>query len=119
LIESGGVIGIPKRLLEFRVHDVSASKRHAEAMEQAAHDIGVAHCRRFMRLSLTEAERAHALLRNPGGQRRWNEWRWFLRYCLPRLRWKSVEMYSWIAWQTLKTLSPRQADSCAAHLASN
>jgi glycosyltransferase involved in cell wall biosynthesis len=116
LIESGRTVGIPKRLLEFRVHGVSASKRHAETMEQAAHDIGIEHCRRFMLLSLAEAERAHALLRNPGGQRRWNEWRWFLRYCLPRLRWKSLEMYSWIAWQTLKTLCPCQTNLCATHL---
>lgn len=110
LIESGGAIGIPQRLLQFRVHDVSASKRHAETMEKAAHDIGVEHCQKFMSLSLRDAERVHALLLTPGQQRHWSNWSWFLRYCVPRLRWKSFEMYSWIAWQTLKTLRPRQTD---------
>ena len=108
LIESGRVIGIPQKLLKFRVHDVSASKRHAKTMTEAARNIGIAHCQRFMLLSSAEAERAHAILSTPGYQRSRNEWGWFLRYCVPRLRWKSLEMYSWIAWQTLKTLGRRQ-----------
>jgi glycosyltransferase involved in cell wall biosynthesis len=116
LVENGRAIGLPKRLLKFRVHEVSASKRYAKTMEKAAHDIGIAHCQRFMRLSSAEAERAHTLLQTSGRQRHWNEWRWFLRHCLPRLRWKSFEMYSWIVWQTLKTVCRRPENIRAARL---
>jgi len=104
LIESGDAVGIPSRLLKFRVHDLSASKRHAETMEKAAREIGVAHCQRFMSLTSSEAARVHALLRAAGNQRPWNEWIWLLRCCIPRLRWKSLEMYTWVAWQTSKTV---------------
>lgn len=116
LVENGQAIGIPDKLLKFRVHGVSASKRHAQTMEKAAHDIGVAHCQRFMRLSLPEAERAHAILLTPSRQRNWSDWSWFLRRCVPRLRWKSPEMYGWVAWQTLKTLQPREQNIGAGHL---
>jgi glycosyltransferase involved in cell wall biosynthesis len=116
LIERGGVVGIPKKLLKFRMHGASASKRHAEMMEMAARQIGVEHCRRFMGLSSTEAERAHAILLTPAGARPGSEWSWFLRFCVPRLRWKSCEMYGWIAWQTLKTLVRRKQNITAIHV---
>jgi len=106
LMEQGCAIGLPAKLLRFRVHGVSASKRHAEAMERAAHAIGIAHCQRFMSLSPGEAERAHAILSKPQRRKDWEEWSWFLHHCVPRLRWKSLEMYNWIAWQTLKNLRP-------------
>lgn len=116
LIERGWVVGIPQKLLKFRMYGASASKRHAEMMEMAARQIGVEHCRRFMRLSSTEAERAHAILLTPTGARLWSDWSWFLRFCVPRLRWKSTEMYSWIAWQTLKTLVRRKQDVSTIHI---
>ncbi len=103
LIEKGRVVGIPKKLLKFRIHEVSASKRHKEAMTMAAEKIAIEHCQRFMRLSDADARRAHAVL-IAHGQCRWSEWSWFLRLCAPRLRWKSVETYAWLGWQTLKTL---------------
>jgi hypothetical protein len=116
LIESGRAIGIPEKLLQFRIHGVSASKRHAEKMEKAARTIAVSHCERFMRLSSTEAERAYAVLVSPARQRPWSEWNWFLRHCLPRFRWKSWEMYAWVAWQTVKTLRSREENIGATHL---
>lgn len=117
LIEHGQAIGIRQKLLRFRLHDVSASKRHLKAMTEAAHQIGTAHCQRFMRLSGSEAERAHAVLSTPAYQRSWKEWSWFLRHCVPRLRWKSFEMYTWIAWQTLKTAGQRRETTRAGSLA--
>jgi glycosyltransferase involved in cell wall biosynthesis len=103
LIENGRVIGIPQKLLKFRIHEVSASKRHKEDMTAAAEKIAIEHCRRFMRLSEADARRAHAVLA-AHGQCRWPEWSWFLRRCVPRLRWKSAEMYAWLGLQTLKML---------------
>jgi len=103
LIESGRVIGIPQKLLQFRLHDVSASKRHREVMTAAAQIIATGHCQRFMRLSEAEARRAYAVL-SAHGQCPWREWSWFLRHCVPRLRWNSAETYAWLGWQTVKTL---------------
>jgi glycosyltransferase involved in cell wall biosynthesis len=103
LIQNGCVIGIPKKLLKFRIHEVSASKRHKEVMTMAAAKIAIEHCRRFMRLSDEDAGRVHGVL-VAHGQCRWPEWSWFLRRCVPRLRWKSAETYAWLGWQTLKNL---------------
>ncbi|HEX3856614.1 MAG TPA: glycosyltransferase [Verrucomicrobiae bacterium] len=103
LIENGRVIGIPKKLVRFRIHEVSASKRHREVMTAAAEKIAIEHCRRFMNLSNEDARRAHGVL-VAHGKCRWPEWSWFLRHCTPRLRWKSAETYAWLGWQTLKTL---------------
>lgn len=101
LIEHGHVIGIPEKLLQFRLHEISASKRHQEVMTAAAQMIAIEHCRRFMRLSDVEARRAYAVLSQGRCPRR--EWLWFLRHCAPRLRWHSAETYAWLGWQTLKT----------------
>jgi len=103
LIESGRFIGLPQKLLKFRIHTESASSRNREPMQVIAQEIAVEHCRRFMRLSAEEATRAHAVLSAPDG-RNWVDWKWFLRRCVPRLRWKSTEAYAWLGLQTLKML---------------
>jgi glycosyltransferase involved in cell wall biosynthesis len=103
LIESGRFIGLPQKLLKFRIHPGSASSRNREPMVALAETIAVEHCRRFMRLSAEEAKRAHAVLKDRGN-RNWAHWKWFLSHCVPRLRWKSAEAYAWLGLQTLKML---------------
>lgn len=101
LLERGRFIGLPQRLLKFRIHSASASSRHREPMLAVADKIALEHCRRFMSLTDQEAQRGYAVLR-AGDQRRWAEWKWFLRHCVPRLRWKSAELYAWLGLQTIK-----------------
>ena len=101
LIERGDSLGLPEKLLQFRIHPVSASKRNADAMTEMADKIAGEHGRRFMRLSAEEGERAHAIL-IAHGRCSWQDWSWFLRCCIPRLRWQSAEMYAWLGLQTLK-----------------
>ena len=103
LIESGRCIGLPQRLLKFRIHPASASSRHREPMLALAETIAVEHCRRFMGLTDEQAKRAQAVLR-AADQRSWADWKWFISHCAPRLRWKSVEMYAWLGLQTIKVL---------------
>ena len=103
LIESGRFVGIPQRLLKFRIHPASASSRHREPMLALAETIAVEHCRRFMGLAEEEAKRAHAVLQD-ADQRSWADWKWFISHCVPRLRWKSVEMYAWLGLQTITAL---------------
>jgi glycosyltransferase involved in cell wall biosynthesis len=103
LIERGEVVGIPEKLLKFRIHEVSAMKRHRNAMMLASRKIAIEHCQRFMELSPADSERAHAIL-VAHGNCSWKDWIWFLRHCVPRLRWKSAELYAWLGLQTLKML---------------
>ena len=100
-VESGKCIGIPKKLLKFRVHPVSASNRHREMMQAIAREIAIGHCQRFMQLPREEAERAYKVLVNQ--KRVPREWVWLLNHCIPRLKWKSAEMYSWLSLHTVKT----------------
>ena len=113
LIESGRFIGIPQRLLKFRIHPASASSRHRAPMEVIAETIALEHCRRFMSLTQEEAKRAHAVLQ-AGNKRSWADWKWFIGRCVPRLRWKSTEMYAWLGLQAMKILRSARA----AHLES-
>jgi len=103
LVETGRVVGLSEKLIQFRIHDLSASKRHSEVMTTTAEQIAIRHCQRFMRLSETDARHAYAVLSANGRCRR-AEWIWFLRRCAPRLRWKSPELYAWLGLQTLKML---------------
>jgi hypothetical protein len=75
-------------------------------MNAMAVDIAVDNCRRLLRLSGADARRAHAALINRGQLGQWREWAWFLRFCVPRMSWKSPELYAWLGWQTLKMLRP-------------
>jgi glycosyltransferase involved in cell wall biosynthesis len=103
LIDDGPCIGIPEKLLKFRLHAVSASNRHKELMVTIAKEIALNHSRRFMNLSTQEAERANGILVNEQ-TRKVFEWWWFLTHCIPRMRWKSAEMFVWLALQTFKML---------------
>jgi len=105
MLEHGDFVGLPEKLLEFRTHPMSVSKQNAETQMALTKKIAIAHCKRFMKLSDAEAQRAHAALTTPSRERHWKEWRWFLTCCVPRLRWKSAELRFWLALQTAKTLA--------------
>ena len=101
LIERGPPAAVPQKLLKFRMHDVSASKRFNQGMLDTAQQLRLDHCQRFMHLAPDEARRARSILnQEPEMGRR--DWWWFVRHCVPRLRWQSAEMLAWVAWQSLK-----------------
>lgn len=102
LLPHGDFVGLPDRLLSFRLHAQSVSKANLETQSALAAEIALAHCRAFMNLSEGDARHALAVLSTP----RHPDWSWFLCKCAPRLRWKSAELYSWLALQTLKRLRP-------------
>ena len=105
MIERGEFIGLPGKLVKFRIHPLSVSKQNLEAQMALTKKIGLEHCKKFMQLAEPEARRAHAALTTPPRERQWKEWRWFLTRCAPRLRWKSAELHFWLALQTAKTLA--------------
>lgn len=102
LIERGDFVGLPEKLLKFRVHAASVSKQNQEVQLALTRKIAISHCQRFMNLTVSEAERAHAALSVARVRKDWKDWLWFLRHCAPRLQWKSAEMCAWLLLQTLR-----------------
>ena len=105
LIQRGVSIGLGEQLVMTRRHPASASKRHAAIMAVLAQEISHRHCMQFMGISATDASRAHQALSGHGTREGLAQWHWFVCNCLPRLKWKSVEMYAWVLWQTAKALA--------------
>ena len=115
LVERGQTVGLPEKLVNFRLHPTSESHKSLSQTVVTALDIAVDNCRRLMRLSDSDARRAHAALVNRGQPGQWCEWSWFLRFCVPRFPWKSPELFAWLGLQTIKLLRPgKMAASSAA-----
>jgi hypothetical protein len=102
LLEQGEFIGLPEKLVRFRVHEQSVSRQNLAAQQALARTIGARHCQKFLKLNEAEAIRANALLLTASSERSWRDWWWFLTHCTPRLRWHSLETFVWLLWQTLK-----------------
>jgi hypothetical protein len=102
LTEIGRTVAVPRPLVQFRLHPTSNTHKLMSEMNAMAMDIAVDNCRRFLRLSDAEARRAYAALLNRGQPGQGHEWFWFLRHCVHRLPWKSLELYAWLGVQTLK-----------------
>ena len=107
MLETGDFIGLPERLLDFRVHPESVSKGNLETQIALNAEIAVQHCRRFMRLDEAPARRAFNILSSRTVGEAGRGWGWFLCSCAPRLRWKSGEVWSWLCLQTIKRILPR------------
>ncbi len=108
LVERARSVAVPEKLVEFRLHPTSNTHKLMAEMNAMAVDIATDNCRRLMRLSDPDAERAYAALINRGQPGQWREWSWFLKFCVPRLQWKSPELYAWLGLQTLKLLRARK-----------
>ena len=110
MFEIGEFVGVAEPLVSYRVHASSVSGTNAAVMKQYAVGIALRHCCRFMQLSYEEAVRTFEILTTAPENRSWSEWLWFSRYCVPRLRWKSAELYAWLGSETVRVLlsKPRQ-----------
>jgi glycosyltransferase involved in cell wall biosynthesis len=104
MLEQGEFIGLPEKLVRFRLHAQSISQKNLAAQQALARQIGTLHCRKFMQLAEIEAVRANALLLITPRDRSWRDWGWFLTRCAPRLRWQSTEVFGWLLWQTIKII---------------
>lgn len=103
LLTRGEFIGLPERLLQFRLHAQSVSQQNLTAQIALAKKIAIRHCGEFLRLSPLHAKRAHTILAAAPGERSSRDWFWFLFRCAPRLRWWSLESCAWLLLQTWKT----------------
>ncbi len=107
MLELGEFVGIAEPLVTYRIHSSSITGTTADLMDQQRRAIGIENCRRFMALTQEEAVRAFEILNARGKNLPHSGWLWFLRYCAPRLRWKSAEFYTWLGWQTAKVLGSK------------
>jgi glycosyltransferase involved in cell wall biosynthesis len=105
LLEQGEFIALPEKLVWFRLHVQSVSRQNLAVQTALARQIGIRHCRKFMRLTEAEAVRANALLLTATRDRSGRDWWWFLTHCVPRLRWHSAETFGWLLWQTVKVVA--------------
>jgi glycosyltransferase involved in cell wall biosynthesis len=103
LIQKGAFIGLPEKLLQFRVHADSISKRQNAVQSALTHTFALRHCREFFRLHDTEAERVFRALNGTAANPR-REWLWFAANRLPRLPWQSAELWTWAASQAIRRL---------------
>jgi hypothetical protein len=106
LVRIGNVAPVFEKLVQFRLHSTSLTHRTMKELPAVTAEIATENCQAFFRLSPADARRAYSALKNHGQPGQWSEWLWFMRTCIPRLPWKSFELYSWLAFQTLKTLRP-------------
>jgi glycosyltransferase involved in cell wall biosynthesis len=106
MLELGEFVPVPQPLLEFRVHPASVSKHNLETQHSLTTQIASENTRRFMGLEERDARRAFETLVVPPEKRPLREWFWFATHCLPKLRWKSAEVYGWAAWQTVRNVIP-------------
>jgi hypothetical protein len=102
MIEQGGFAAVTQPLLQLRRHAGSISVQKAEVQLALTRQIAVEHARRFMDLEEHDAVRVFELLSKTPAQRSWGDWRWFVTRCVPRLRWKSAELYAWTALETAR-----------------
>ncbi len=105
LLECGPFVGLPQKLLQYRVHSASVSMQNLETQVSLTRKIAIDHCKRFMALSDEEARRAYAVLSAAPSNRHWREWQWFLTHGAPRLRWKSYETRAWLLLHSLRLLA--------------
>jgi len=104
MLEQGEFVGIPEKLVRFRIHEQSVSYQNLARQQELARQIGIDHCRRFMRLTSAQAIRAHAILTTAPRRRSLLECGLFLSWCGLRFRWQSLEVIAFLVWQTAKSV---------------
>ena len=107
MLEIGSFISLNARLLRYRIHAASLSKVFSGAQLEITRATAVRHCQKFLGLNEAEAQRAFEILGQSPCEKKWQQWQWFLTRCIPRARWKSPEMFAWLASHTARVLFAR------------
>ncbi len=96
LLEYGPFIKVPQALFWRRIHAGSVSLQNLRTQKEHTRRIAIGHCRKFMELSESDAERAWAtLVKLPTTD--FSDWLWFSTHCLPRLRWLDARACLWVS----------------------
>jgi glycosyltransferase involved in cell wall biosynthesis len=109
LLELGTFAFVPRPLVQYRLHQQSVTKQKFTIQSAASERIVARHCHRFFQLEDEPSARVNRLLRTASCERKVSEWFWFLTRCVPRLRWKSPELFAWLAKETIRVLAGTKA----------
>jgi glycosyltransferase involved in cell wall biosynthesis len=107
LVRYGDFVSLPKKLVKFRLHGESITMRARGDHNEMARGIAIRHCGEFFRIEVVRSIRAYRTLMREAGSHRYIDWLWLLFLCVPRLKWKSTELYSWLAGQSVRRLVGR------------
>ncbi len=99
MLSFGDFVCVPRKLVKCRLHSQSISQQARGEQHETARGIAIRHCGDFLRLEVVNAIRAYRTLVREAGSNRLIDWLWLL-FCVRRLRWKSFELYGWLARQT-------------------
>ena len=102
LISQGEFVGVRKPLLNFRIHLESISKQKADTQRQVANHISAIHCHKFLDASGSEAETVISILRGNEGKSGIDDWLWFGRHFLTRIKPQSLELWVWFSFQAIR-----------------
>ena len=101
LVRYGDFVSLPKKRVKFRLHGESITMRARGDHNEMARGIAIRHCGEFFRIEVVRSIRAYRTLMREAGSHRYIDWLWLLFLCVPRLKWKSTELYSWLAGQSV------------------
>jgi glycosyltransferase involved in cell wall biosynthesis len=104
LIHYGTFLGLPEKLVKFRIHGFSISKQKRVVQHSIAKVLSAKHCLDFMGMSSVESERLYSTMMKEKGGERLIDWIWLISNCALRLRWHSSELWIWLMYRTVKRL---------------
>lgn len=104
LLMEGDVIGIPEQLLYLRVHSESISHVKSDIQRLITTKTAILNCAWFLKLDESQATEAYQIISNKSENNSLTAWCFFVMLRIPHLRWKSLEMFAWLAVRTKQLL---------------
>lgn len=102
MLWQGPFLCVPQKLMRLRVHASSISFHQQKIQKALAEKICHQHLAQFMALEGEALKKAYRILQSTPSARKAGEWFWFIHICLGRLRWQSLELWAWLASETLR-----------------
>jgi len=104
LVAQGDFVGIPARLLRFRVHGASISKRESGTQQRLTREIAARHSEWFLGAEPGDAERLWNAFNWETSRSGIREWIWVASRFLHRIRPTSIELWAWALSQAVQRI---------------
>lgn len=103
----GPFLCVPRKLIRLRVHASSISFHQQTTQKALAEKICRRHLGQFMDVEGEVLQKTYLILQSKPSARKVGDWLWFIRNCFGRLRWQSLELWGWLAFETIRCLCRR------------
>jgi glycosyltransferase involved in cell wall biosynthesis len=100
----GVFVGIPQKLVAYRIHSSSSTQKHLAIMKQLTREIAVQHMISYFQFGQMQAGRYYEDLNRPFHCRSLALWMNFCRHVLSRRQCWQFELLAWMTSQTVKML---------------